>query len=132
MSILLYPINNKHLFPITGKDLFQPLDKINLTYYLHKSVLDKIIHNVCIDFCNMTVFGYDKYNDKYWCKKFKNSRCILNLEIKILSRRCNETYINIEPKIGNKHYINLFVGEFNESIQMYTTSKFIRNILCKN
>lgn len=109
--------------------MFPNIDNIKITYNICKSDIDKIIQNVCIEFCDMTIFGYDKYHDKYWCKKYNKFKCVLSVEIKILSTGFNLSNIIIEPKIGDTYNIHLFVNAFNESIQMYNTSNFIRNML---
>ena len=67
MSICLYPRNNIN-FPLRGPERFREIDKIKLSYCLNKCEFDKIIQHILIDFCNTSVLGYDKYNDKYWCK----------------------------------------------------------------
>ncbi len=125
----LYPRNKNQRLYLRCCVIFQNVDKIKITYYICKSEFDKIIQNVCIDFCDMTIFGYDNYHDKYWCKKYNKSICVLNVEIKVLSKGGDVSDIIIEPKIGDMYNIHLFVHAFNESIQMYNTSNFIRNIL---
>jgi hypothetical protein len=131
MSVCLYPRNNINFSP-RGPERFRVIKVINLTYYLSKSEFDKIIQHILIDFCNTTVLGYDKYNDKYWCKKYNKSRCTLHLEIKVISKGYEYSDIQIMPLTGEDDDINLFVSDFNESVQMYKSSNFIRSLLCKH
>lgn len=131
MSVCLYQSSNKFKPSKRSPERFRIINNISLTYYLDKSEFDKIMQHIFIDFCDITVLGYDKYNDKYWCKKYNNSRCILHLEIKVISKGYEYSDIKIMPLIGEEDVINLFVMDFNESVQMYKTSNFIRSVLCK-
>ena len=126
MSLFIYPTNSVLRSPERIREL-----EINLTYKLSKLDFDSIIQRILIDFCNINVLGYDKGEDKYWCKKYNNSSCILQLEIKVISKGCDYSNIKIMPLIGEEDVINLFVMDFNESVQIYKTSNFIKSVLCK-
>jgi hypothetical protein len=130
MSVCLYPRNNIN-FSAREAERFQYIKEIKLTYHLRKPEFDKIMQQILIDFCNTTVLGYDKHNDKYWCKKYNKSTCTLHLEIKVISKGCDYSDIQIMPLTGEYNDINLFISDFNESVQMYKSSNFIRYILCK-
>ena len=130
MSLYIYPTNS-----ISNVDLRSPErireNEINLTYKLSKTDFDAIIQRILIDFCNMTVLGYDKNEDTYWCKKYDKSSCLLHIKIQIHFNSLDRSEISILPIIGNKDEINTFIYDFNDSIIMYKTSNFIKNLLKK-
>jgi hypothetical protein len=104
-------------------------NEIHLNCRLSKSEFDAIIQRLLIDFCNMTVLGYDNYEDTYWCKKYDNSQCVLYIKIQIHFNDYERSKISILPIIGNDNDIDTFVYDFNDSIIMYKTSNFIKNLL---
>ena len=119
---------NKH-FSLREKDKFQMMNNIKLTYSLNKFELDKIMQHVLIEFCNVSVIGYNKYEDKFWCKSYTESICSLHIELAVKSKEIEYVEIKIMPMLGSINDINAFIYDFNESIQMYKTSNFIKNLL---
>jgi hypothetical protein len=107
------------------------INEANLTYSLHKSEIDKIIQHILIDLCDIDVLGYDKNDDKYWCKKYNNSACIMHLELTVLLNKYDYSDIKISTLIGENNDVSSFISNFDESVQMYKTSNFIRSLLCK-
>jgi hypothetical protein len=131
MSICFYQNNNKlNLSPRT-KEGFRLVNDTIINCCLKKYVIDKIIQDIFIDFCGASVIGYDRNQDKYLFKKYIKSDCILQLEIKVLStiEDNSDSQIIIKPIIGTDKEIKSFIYDFNESLQMYVTSNFIRSIL---
>ncbi len=129
MSLCIYPTNS--ISNSNSSLIGLQANEINLTYYLNKCELDTIIQHILVDFCNISVLGYDKYEDKYWCKKYNNSSCVLHMKIQINFSSLDCSRISILPITGNKDDINMFVYDFNDSIQMYKTSNFIKSLLRK-
>lgn len=125
MSACIYPTNSVSNSALERNQV----NEIHLNYRLSKSEFDAIIQRILIDFCNMTVFGYDKQADTYWCKKYNNSSCVLHLTIQIHFTSLGHSKISILPIIGNKDDIDMFVYDFNDSVIMYKTSNFIKNLL---
>ena len=130
MSVCYYPAHQKIKSLDCKLERFRIINEINFTYYLDKTVFDKIMHRILIDFCDSSVLGYDKNSDKYWCKKYNKLSCNLHVEIFVICKGYDYTDIIINPLIGNNEDINAFIYDFNESVQMYNTSNFIRDILC--
>jgi hypothetical protein len=130
MSLSIYPTNSISNLDLKREEIFTP-NKINLTYELNKIEFEKIIQHILIDFCNMTVLGYDKREDKYWCKKCYKSSCLLYIKIQINVISFDFSKISILPIIWNKDDINMFVYDFNDSVKMYKTSNFIKSLLHK-
>lgn len=99
--------------------------------YMNKQSIDKIMQQILIEFCNSSVIGYDKFEDKFWCKKFYKSRCDFHIELKIIRKDKNTSYISIKSIMGNIHLIDLFIGDLKESLELYRTSTFIKSCIEK-
>jgi hypothetical protein len=127
MSVCVHKCNGKK--NLLRNASLQRIRKINLKYYLNKSEIDKIMQFILIDFCSTTVLGYDRLRDKYWCKKYNKSSCVLHLEININNKGLDCSEINIEPLLYSTSDLEMFLMDFSESIQMYKTSNFIRCIM---
>ena len=91
--------------------------------------LTDIIKGILSDFCNATVIGYDKRLNKYWCKIYEKKYCTLHVELEILNKDNEISFVKFIPIIGTDTLIENFVSNFTESIQLYTTSSFIRSCL---
>ncbi len=128
MSLCIQPSNSNSYLYLRSPERIQT-NEIILNYRLDKSDLDSIIQRILIDFCNITVLGYDKHEDKYWCKKYNNLSCVLYIKIQIKFNSFDCSKISILPIIGKKDEIDMFVYDFNDSIIMYKTSNFIKNLL---
>jgi hypothetical protein len=128
MLVCYYPVKNG--LNTNNKNFkFRIINQVDLSYNIDKSLFDSIIEYILVDCCSSAVLGYDKYFDKYWCKKYENSTCYLHIEIKIKFKGYKNTEINLIPLIGKNEDINLFVNDFHESIDIYQTSSFIRDTL---
>ena len=55
--------------------------------------------------------------------------CKLHIEIEIFKYNDVKSFVNIIPLTGSDTLINEFVSNFKESLQLYTTSSFIRAYL---
>ena len=102
---------------------------INIFYDLSKTTIDKIINLVLIEFCNSYVVGYDKYDDKYWCKKYDKNTCILNIEMKLIDKGYGLTQVNLRPQICTDKSIEAFKTDLNATIDMYKTTTFIKEMI---
>jgi hypothetical protein len=129
MSVCYYPVQQKSTSSNNKLERFRIINEINLTYNLDKSVFDKIMQRVLIEFCESTVLGYDRYLDKYWCKKINKGICKLHVEIIVNFKDYDFSEIRIIPLVGINDDIKTFIFDFHESIQIYKTSNFIRDIL---
>ena len=99
---------------------------------MSKTKIDSIIHLILIDFCNTSVIGYDKYDDKYWCKKYDKNKCVLHIEMKLIDKGYDLTQIQLRPQICTDKTIEAFKSDLNETIQMYKTSSFIKGLIDGN
>ena len=129
MSICYYPIKQKSKSSDNKLERFRIINEINITYNLDKSIFDKIMQRVLIEFCQSNVIGYNKYFDKYWCKKMNKGICKLHVEIMVNYKGYDYAEIRIIPLVGINDDIKTFIFDFHESIEMYKTSNFIRDIL---
>jgi len=129
MSICYYPAQYKPKFSNHKLERFRIINEIKLAYYLDNSILDKIMQRILTEFCESTVVGYNKYFDKYWCKKMNKGICEFHVELLIIFKGYEYTEIIITPLIGTNENIKKFVFDFHEAIQLYKTSNFIRDIM---
>ncbi len=129
MSSTIYQTYSTSIFEIKSSYGFQRKE-IKLNYYVNKREIEKIIQRILIDFCNISILGYDKNEDTYWCKKYNGSSCILYIKFRIHLISFDLSEISIAPILGDKTDINIFVYDFNDAMQMYKTSNFIKNLLC--
>lgn len=100
-----------------------------LKIQISKFELERIINQLLIDFCEMTVIGYNKNEDNYWCKKYNNNICVMFLKLLIRQLGNNYSEIIIFPIEGD---INDFVFDLHIAIKLYKTSKFIKNLIQSN
>jgi hypothetical protein len=129
MSVRLYPIKNQLMFQENKCNKYLYMELIKLNYFINKSKLENIIRNVLLNFCEVSVIGYERLTDKYWCKICENNCCILHVEIEILYKNNNTSDIHILPFVGNKTNLKKFIFDINEALQLYQTSTFIKNCL---
>ena len=88
-------------------------------------IMNRIIINILSDFCGVSVIGYNRDTNKFWCKKYNKNVCVMHIEIEISNKLC-KTDIKVFPKIGTNILVGNFVSNLRESIELYTTSSFIR------
>ena len=129
MSVCYYPVQYKSKFSIYKLERFRIINEIILTFCLENSILDRIMKKILTEFCGSTVVGYNKYFDKYWCKKMNNGICNLHIELIINFKGYDYTQIKIVPLVGTNEDIKKFIFDFHEAIQLYKTSNFIRDIM---
>lgn len=129
MSVCYYPAHQKSNLSNYKLERFRIINEIRLTYCLDNSILDKIMQRILTEFCESTVVGYNKYFDKYWCKKMNKRICEFHVELIKIYKGYDYTEISIVPLVGTNEDIKKFVFDFHEALQMYKTSNFIRDIL---
>lgn len=126
MSLCCHQINRdinfapRSLERISKKDILIKINKIDV---------DAIIKNILSDFCNANVIGYEKSTNRYWCKMYEDKFCQLHIEIEIINKGFEQSQVKISPLYGTSKSIENFVSNFKESIQLYTTSSFIKSCL---
>jgi len=126
MSLCSHQINRDINF--TPKRL-ERICKKNILIKINKIDVDSIIKNILLDFCNANVIGYEKNTNRYWCKMYEDKFCQLHIEIEIINKGFEQSQVKISPLYGTSKSIENFVSNFKESIELYTTSSFIRSCL---
>ena len=114
------------------KKIFKKYNLINikvLELNINFTKLLNIINGILTDFCEATVIGYEKITNKYWCKIYNEKICSLHIELEIMYKDNNYSFVKIVPQIGTYTLIENFVSNFKESIELYRTSSFIRACL---
>jgi len=128
MSVCYYQTSTNN-FSQRSLERYRFIDKKLMAFYINIDKLLDIIKCILFDFCNATVIGYEKKTNKYWCKIYENKYCTLHIELEILRHNNELSFVNVIPLIGTDKLIEEFVSNFKESIQLYTTSSFIRSCL---
>lgn len=116
-------------FSSTSIERYRFIDVKIMSFYINMNKLKDIIKSILSDFCNATVIGYNKKLNKYWFKIYKNKYCTLYVEIEILNKDDEISFVKFVPIIGTDTLIENFVLNFTESIHLYTTSSFIKSYL---
>lgn len=126
MTLCCHPINRYNSFSPRSLDI---ISKKDISIKINNIDIDAIIKNILSDFCNANVIGYKKSTNIYWCKIYEDKFCKLHIEIEIINRGFEQTQLKIYPLYGSSKSIENFVSNFTESIQLYTSSSFIRTCL---
>jgi hypothetical protein len=92
---------------------------------IRKEIMNRIIINILSDFCSASVIGYNRNTNRFWCKMYNKNVCVLHVEIEILEKLFKSD-IKLFPIIGTNILVENFVCNLRESIELYTTSSFIR------
>ena len=129
MSVCYYQMKTNNNFSQRKTERYRFIDTKLMAFYINMDKLIDIIKGILSDFCNATVIGYEKITNKYWCKIYENKCCLLHVELEILKHNNELSFIKLVPLIGTDKLIEEFVSNFKESIQLYTTSSFIRSCL---
>lgn len=127
MTACFYPTKEDNISP--KKDFkFRFIEQINLIYYIDKKKLDDVIRYILKDYCGISMVGYYKRNDIYWCKKYDNSLCDLHVEIQIIKKSQGHSIVKISTFVGNDIDINSFVSNLHKKLQIYQATNFIKHV----
>lgn len=129
MSISLYQDRNS--YNIFGCKIEQHKDMDNIKIYWNVSLgmADKLIQKILVEFCDISVLGYNKLTNKYLGKKYCGSICVLLVEVKINEISDDLVEIKVVPLVGNIRNIKAFITDLQDSISTYKSSGFIRETL---
>ncbi len=105
---------------------FRYIDITTLYVPMVAGHLRAILPAILREFCGATVVGYNQSTESYWCKIDHRTDTLLRVEICIQPTTDGATRVTILPHIGADRMIAQFTSNFEESIQLYTTSPFIR------
>lgn len=94
---------------------------------INKDKLSQMINYIFIDFCKLSVYGYDSHIDEYWGKKFFTTREYLHFNFSINYHNEKSSVILISPISGDLIDINELVANVKESFELYSSSKFIKS-----
>jgi hypothetical protein len=92
---------------------------------IHKKIMNRIIGNILSDFCKASVIGYNQNTNKFWCKTHNKNVCVLHIEIEIIEKLAKSD-IKVVPIVGTNILVENFVSNLRESIELYSSSSFIR------
>ena len=125
MTACFYPINFESVNLPNKKERFRYIDYIKLFYYIEKSNVDDIMRKILSEHCDVSVIGYDKYSDKFLCKKYGKNSCELHIEIKIINKGRNCSLVKIIPLVGVDTNIKKFVLAVDKCLRLCQTSKYL-------
>ena len=129
MSVCYYQVDKNNNFSLRTLERNKIIDVKIMSIYINANKLVDIMKGILLDFCNATVIGYEKQTNKFWCKIYDKQYCSLHIDIEILNNCREITCVRFIPIIGTDTLVENFVSNFKESIQLYTTSSFIRGLL---
>jgi hypothetical protein len=92
------------------------VDIITLCYGIDKHILEERLQNILIAECEVSVFGYNKCQDTYWCKKHLHAKVQLLIDIEIISNCSSSSNIIIVFQTGTQKQILNFMNKFTESL----------------
>jgi hypothetical protein len=92
------------------------IDIVTLYYDIDKNTLENLIQEILVFNCHVSVFGYNKLQNVYWCKKHIYSKIELSIEIEIISRGITRSSINFVFLTGTHNQIITFMNEFAERL----------------
>lgn len=98
---------------------FRYINTINFKYSIKKDIVNDVIFQILIKYCNVSVVGYSTDKDKYWAKKNNSTNCNLHIEIKITSVYLEDSLVQFTPLIGTNIEIQNFISKFSDSINLY-------------
>lgn len=125
MMACFYPIKYDNIGSRRCREKFRFKDTIKATYSINKFIIDNVIRNILMDECTMSVIGYDKYSNKYWCKKYSDKTCELSLELELsYNNDLNTLEVQFVPLIGHDSDIRNFIFKFNECMMLFDSSIF--------
>jgi len=120
MMACFYPIKCDNIGSRRCREKFRFKDTVKATYSISRHIIDNVIRNILLDVCSMTIIGYYNYSNKYWCKKYADKICELNLELELsYNNETNILEILFVPLIGNDSNIRQFIGKFNECMMLF-------------
>lgn len=101
---------------------------IIFVFNITKPVMDDILRHIFTEFCRVSMIGYESNTGKYWCKTFDkiDKKCLLHIEVEIIEKADGRTAVKLCPITGTKKLVENFASDFKESVELYTTSPFIR------
>lgn len=130
MSVCFYQKDPKLFYKrIASKRIeekYRFIDIKMLTFQINHNKLSDIIKVILSEFCNAAVIGFDKRMNKYWCKMYDDKYCTLHIELEIFNKDNITSHVKVIPLIGTDILIDNFVSNFTESIELYTSSSFIK------
>lgn len=126
MSVCFYPSTMEQKYSKFEK--FRFIDNILIRNFVSKSKLEGILNKILIE-CEFSVIGYERSQDKYWCKKINNKICELHFEIQIFYNDYNSSIVKIMPLMGTTRNIKSFVDDLSEHIYLYESSSFTQYYL---
>lgn len=132
MSICFYQKENSQIISPRNVERYRFINIKTLYFYINKEKLTYIMDKILSEFCDITVIGYKRLHDTYWCKSYDSKFCQLHIEVEIINKDLDFCEVKIIPLIGTDKLIDNFISNFKESIELYTTSSFIRGYLERN
>lgn len=125
MSVCFNPINLNTFSPRKNID-FRYIQNIYLNCNINKHNLLDIIKFTFLDYCNLTVFGYNNINDEFWAKKICKNNYLLHFTLKIKSLDFEHSLITISPLVGNDEEIKIIYDNIKNMIDLYQSSVIIK------
>lgn len=92
--------------------------------------LDENLMAILVNYCKVSVLGFNNTNKYYWCKIEENKKCILYSEIRLCQNNNDSSLIiiiynnNFNYNYDNKKNKQIFIDAIKEGIYLYQNSTF--------
>jgi hypothetical protein len=128
----------------TTNNIYQQIQKHYDIHIFNSTIevknLENIIKDILREFCKVSVIGYNRIENCYWCKIEENKKCILYSQIKIVSNDSyssiiiiideSDLHFNFHGAYNNyKNIKNDFLETIEEGLYLYQNSAFVRYFL---
>jgi hypothetical protein len=120
MSVCFYPIDISKTNTKRVTEKFRFIEHINLICCIEKSKLYEIMIKILSKKCHMSMFGYERFKERFWFKNIKNKKyCNLHIEIEIIKINYCCSKIKITPLVGIDKYIKEFILYIDKCLMLY-------------
>jgi len=101
---------------------FKCIKKHYLKYNINKSHLHDIIEFSLLEYCNLSVLGYNNMSGEFWGKKIYKNNYLLYFNLTINSCGFDSSEIIITPLVGNDEEIINITNNIKKMIDLYDSS----------
>jgi len=105
------------------------LETHHIYYNMEKTKIEQILKYILTQRCGFKVFGYNKFDDNYYCKTMKKCICTFFVNISIHSQGVGKSIVSIRENYGEKNVFKAFVDKFMDAMKLYVESPFVYEYL---
>lgn len=125
MFVCFYPVDIDDKLYKKQNEKYRFIESKDIICYIDKYKLEDMMKFILIDYCEVSVMGYDTLRNRYWCKIYNKKKCELHIELEIEYRNTNKSEMRIIPLLGSNKILNKFLINMNECMKLYNLPKYI-------